>query len=219
MVVAGEFDPITPPSFGEGVANRLSNAIFVVYPGLAHGVAFSEGCPIDVTLAFLADPGAPLDTTCVDDMPPAEFSTPSAGAEPASGIREVEQFGTTLTAVLPLTWEEVAPGVFSRALSGLDQTSVSVQATQVGGIGDLIVSTFSRQLGGDVELEEIEPFFDGSREWRRFSADLDGIVLDVATYEEASSTLAVILTSEAADTDFLRRIVWEIAMETIEIVP
>jgi len=109
--------------------------------------------------------------------------------------------------------------VFSRALSGLDQTSVSVQAAQVGGMGDLIVSTFTRQLGGDVELEEIEPFFDGSREWRRFSADLDGIVLDVATYEDASSTLAVILTSEPTDTDFLREIVWEVAMESIEIVP
>lgn len=36
LIVAGAFDPATPPSYGEEIARRLSNARLVVFPGGAH---------------------------------------------------------------------------------------------------------------------------------------------------------------------------------------
>ena len=74
LVVAGQFDPITPPSFGRAVADRLENGYFVEYPGLGHGVAAVEGCPISVTLSFLDDPTSAPDVSCAASMPPARFT-------------------------------------------------------------------------------------------------------------------------------------------------
>ncbi|TMB97296.1 MAG: alpha/beta hydrolase [Chloroflexi bacterium] len=56
LVTAGEFDPITPPSWGQQVAGALSHSYFFQFPGLGHGVATSGDCPTSITLAFLDDP-------------------------------------------------------------------------------------------------------------------------------------------------------------------
>ena len=45
LVVAGQFDPITPPSFGEQVAARLTNAFFIEYPGLGAWSGSDRGMP------------------------------------------------------------------------------------------------------------------------------------------------------------------------------
>jgi pimeloyl-ACP methyl ester carboxylesterase len=37
LVISGEFDPVTPPAWGDAVAEHLSNSIHVVVPGGGHG--------------------------------------------------------------------------------------------------------------------------------------------------------------------------------------
>ena len=64
LVMAGEFDPVTPPQWGEAVANRNPRAFFAAFPGLGHGVSLGEGCPNDVFLAFLLRPDQPPDLGC-----------------------------------------------------------------------------------------------------------------------------------------------------------
>jgi pimeloyl-ACP methyl ester carboxylesterase len=68
LVVAGQFDPITPPAYGQAAAATLSHSYFFEYPGRGHGV-FDEGdCPLSIALAFLEDPTTAPDGSCIDEM-------------------------------------------------------------------------------------------------------------------------------------------------------
>ena len=73
--MAGEFDPITPPAWGEAVAKRNPHGFFATFPGLGHGVSLGQGCPNDVLLAFLDRPEFPPDLTCRAAMAPPSWRT------------------------------------------------------------------------------------------------------------------------------------------------
>ncbi|MGF1668623.1 MAG: alpha/beta hydrolase, partial [Acidimicrobiia bacterium] len=72
LVLSGRFDPITPPVYGEQAAATLSNATVVVHPYGAHGVAFDNPCIDQVMTAFLTNPDATVDTSCVGSIGPEE---------------------------------------------------------------------------------------------------------------------------------------------------
>lgn len=65
LVLAGSFDPITPPAGTEAVAGRLERATFALFPANGHGVTGRGECQTTMMQAFLADPMAPVDTGCL----------------------------------------------------------------------------------------------------------------------------------------------------------
>jgi pimeloyl-ACP methyl ester carboxylesterase len=70
LVIAGEFDPITPPSYAAIATETLPNSVTVVITGVAHDPVSSGGlCGFAVVGAFLSDPIHALDTSCTDDVP------------------------------------------------------------------------------------------------------------------------------------------------------
>ena len=73
LVMAGRFDPVTPPDYGRRTAEHLGGAWLVEFPTLAHGVSTVEGCPRSIMLDFLADPADEPDTACLADMPRVLF--------------------------------------------------------------------------------------------------------------------------------------------------
>jgi pimeloyl-ACP methyl ester carboxylesterase len=82
LVMSGEIDPVTPPTWGEQTAATLSNSKHVVMPGTGH-TAGSTGCGQRIIKDFI-DKGsvANLDTSCVSKVKrPAFFLTP-AGPDP-----------------------------------------------------------------------------------------------------------------------------------------
>ncbi len=79
LVLSGEFDPDTPPQWARAMAANLPNARFVLMPGRSHGAGFNR-CGGTMELAFLHDPTGPLDTTCVLQMPTADFTPPPSPA-------------------------------------------------------------------------------------------------------------------------------------------
>ena len=72
LILAGEFDPITPPSSGTAVAANLSNATFVEFPAVGHGLLLEGDCAKSIINAFLDGEDTP-DTSCVAE----EFSSPA----------------------------------------------------------------------------------------------------------------------------------------------
>jgi pimeloyl-ACP methyl ester carboxylesterase len=69
LVLSGEYDPITPPDQSKHAAETLSHSQFVEFPGMGHGEVFaSPECPETIFRAFLADPAAQVDTSCVATM-------------------------------------------------------------------------------------------------------------------------------------------------------
>ena len=64
LILAGEYDPVTPPSWGRMVTENLDNAYFVEFPGLGHFVFADRRCPREIVAAFLNDPGTSPDSSC-----------------------------------------------------------------------------------------------------------------------------------------------------------
>ncbi len=75
LVLAGDYDPVTPPIYGELAAKTLENGFFVEFPGVGHGVYSARECARQMVDAFLDQPTAAPDTECVDDVG-VTFSTP-----------------------------------------------------------------------------------------------------------------------------------------------
>jgi pimeloyl-ACP methyl ester carboxylesterase len=73
LVLAGSYDPITPPAGTRRVAGRLSNSTFLLVDPVGHGVTGFNRCIEQIELAFLDDPTAPLDTRCAASIPPPDF--------------------------------------------------------------------------------------------------------------------------------------------------
>ena len=76
LVLAGELDPVTPPDYGELVADYLSNGYFYEFPGVGHNIVIEE-CARQLAGAFLADPSQAPDAACIADMPGVVFDLPT----------------------------------------------------------------------------------------------------------------------------------------------
>lgn len=72
LVVAGRFDPITPPARSEKAASRLAKSTFAMWPNRGHGVT-GDPCAETVMSAFLDNPSAPVDLSCVASLPDPAF--------------------------------------------------------------------------------------------------------------------------------------------------
>ncbi len=77
LVLADEYDPVTPPPDSKAAADALAESTFVLFPGLGHGAVFAADCPRAIYLAFVDDPSSAVDTSCVATMGPPRWSTGS----------------------------------------------------------------------------------------------------------------------------------------------
>jgi pimeloyl-ACP methyl ester carboxylesterase len=76
LIVAGEYDPVTPPAWGRLAAETLPASFFVEFPGQGHG-EFTNDCPRSVRASFLARPRTRPDVSCVARMGAPQWVTPS----------------------------------------------------------------------------------------------------------------------------------------------
>jgi pimeloyl-ACP methyl ester carboxylesterase len=75
LVLAGEYDPVTPPDQSRHASESLSHSTFVLFPGMGHSEVFaSPECPEIIFRAFLADPLANVDTSCIASMGPPNWN-------------------------------------------------------------------------------------------------------------------------------------------------
>jgi pimeloyl-ACP methyl ester carboxylesterase len=78
LILSGNMDPVTPPSFGEEAASHLSNSRHLIVPAAGHGIdgLSDPGCVDRIALEFLDKAGAnTLDVSCVDRMARPPFAT------------------------------------------------------------------------------------------------------------------------------------------------
>lgn len=75
LLLAGQYDPITPPSWAQLAAESLSNSWVYIFPGLGHG-SVDVDCPVSIILQFLDNPYLEPDASCVADMGGPAFVTP-----------------------------------------------------------------------------------------------------------------------------------------------
>jgi pimeloyl-ACP methyl ester carboxylesterase len=70
LIFNGEFDPVTPPGWGELAAQTLPNSRVITFPGLGHGAFFSgSSCSKQIAVAFFSNPEVHSEASCIDDTP------------------------------------------------------------------------------------------------------------------------------------------------------
>ncbi len=73
LLLSGNFDPITPPSYADMAQKTLSNSYNYVLPQVGHGVLRSDKCAIDIALAFINEPFAEPNSSCIAETPTLSF--------------------------------------------------------------------------------------------------------------------------------------------------
>lgn len=205
LVLAGLYDPITPPSDGRAVAERLASAVYVEFDGLGHGVSTADPCPTAIMQAFLDDPDTPPDTSCAATLRPPDWVLPAGAEEPAEVefvAFQADPFGLQFEGLVPEGWDEQFPGTFARLATGVDQTALVTQGYP-GEFGDFVIDALLESLDLDRDPEELEPFDDGSRRWRWLRSATLGVELDVIAIEADGSTLMVMLLTQPDERDAL----------------
>ncbi len=173
LVLAGEFDPITPPSLGAAVAANLSNATFIEFPAVGHGVLNEGECGASIVASFLDGDDAP-DVSCVPEQSSLAWVTPLADIT----LTPVDSpFGVRI--MQPEGWEpvsELTPGQFLRhEIAGplLVQTIIP---------GITVEQFMEQQVGGlpGIEPEELDTVTVGGLRWRAVLVEIDGRLQAIA---------------------------------------
>jgi pimeloyl-ACP methyl ester carboxylesterase len=82
LVLSGDLDPVTPPTWGEEVAQHLPNSRHLIVPGTGHG-ALTTGCGARIIRDFIERGAADgLDTSCLKALKRPPFFTTPAGPDP-----------------------------------------------------------------------------------------------------------------------------------------
>jgi len=72
LLLSGEYDPVTPPTFADVAMETLSNAQHLVAQGQGHIVA-NRGCMPKIMTAFIKDPAEELETECMNNFKQPAF--------------------------------------------------------------------------------------------------------------------------------------------------
>ena len=65
LILQGEYDPYSSPSWGRHVAETLPNSYLYIFPGLTHVPILGEKCPIGIAQQFIAEPNKKPDSSCI----------------------------------------------------------------------------------------------------------------------------------------------------------
>lgn len=68
LVLSGQFDPVTPSAWGFSAAETLSHSFAYEFPGVGHGSIYAGECPVSILLAFIDNPTAEPDSSCIGAM-------------------------------------------------------------------------------------------------------------------------------------------------------
>jgi pimeloyl-ACP methyl ester carboxylesterase len=75
LILAGEYDPNTPPAWGKLAAQTLPNSYFYELPGASHVPTFSYTCAQELAAAFFDNPSVAPDSQCIKNMPAIKFES------------------------------------------------------------------------------------------------------------------------------------------------
>ena len=73
LLLSGQYDPITPPPWGEEAAKYLAKSLHYVFPDGGHGLLFTGECADSIALSFLADPERQPEAGCMADLSLPDF--------------------------------------------------------------------------------------------------------------------------------------------------
>lgn len=214
LILAGEYDPITPPQWGQEVGEGLPNSTFFELPGVGHGASLAGDCPVSVMESFWAEPMSEPEAGCITEMTGPEFVAGSAAADVALVPFTDDTFG--LAGVIPDGWQSAGPGVYARGENALDPTALIIQAVP-GVTADDLLQLLSGQLGLETAPENTETVEIGNYTWTLYQTEAQDAAVDIALTESEGITIIVVLLSATEEQEMLGESVFLPVLEAVEI--
>jgi pimeloyl-ACP methyl ester carboxylesterase len=97
LLYSGWFDPITPPSNGDILAQTLSHSYKYVFPSNGHGVFLGGACSTQIMRDFLNDPYVEPNANCVAGTAGLVFVTPANTLMSRGATYPLKLVGTALS--------------------------------------------------------------------------------------------------------------------------
>ena len=198
LVVAGQFDPITPPDWGKLAASTLSKSTMIDVPAAGHGPSLSKDCPQQIVLAFFDNPTAAPDTSCLAKAK-LTFTVPVARMDVKLAPFDNRLMG--LSALVPADWKAAGgiPGFYSPDGSVLNPTQLLLQAAPIA--PDQFLNSITSSLtDAGISLTPSTQKFTiqsaGGLKWTFYEADGGLIKIDMALANSGKTTFIVLLQSQ-----------------------
>jgi pimeloyl-ACP methyl ester carboxylesterase len=156
LVMAGQYDPITPPRWARMVADALPNSYYYEYPGQGHGVTVGDYCASEMALAFVDNPTAAPDSSCMADIPPMEFFIVD---DSALSLVAFSDGDARLRSVRPESWDGYGAQFYPVSL---DETLLSFGSLEVRDYNavasaDYIMDYILEDVASDFDVYDLPP--------------------------------------------------------------
>jgi len=198
LVLEGELDPVTPPEYGQLVAENLSKGYLFEFPGVGHDVLANE-CARSIAGAFIDDPTQAPDAACIAEMPGVVFDVPGEAPELVLEAFTDEERG--FSSLVPAGWQELAPANLVRGNTALDPTYFVLEATP--GTAAELFGNLAGQLGLDPVPEPVASAEVGNFTWDFYTFERRGNPADLALAEDGEKGYFVFLISAPDEHDAL----------------
>ena len=198
LVVAGQFDPITPPAWGKLAASTLSKSTVIDVPAAGHGPSLSVECPQSIVLAFIDNPTAAPDTSCLAKTK-LTFSVPVAKLEVKLAPFDNRLMG--ISTLAPADWKPAGgiPGFYTPNGSVLNPTQLLIQAAPITP-DQFLKSITSSLTDAGISLVPSSQKFNiqssGGLKWTFYEADGGLIKIDMGLANNGKNTFIVLLQSQ-----------------------
>jgi pimeloyl-ACP methyl ester carboxylesterase len=189
LVVSGEFDPVTPTVWAQQVAANLSNSFSYEIPSAGHAPTLTDPCAQTITRAFLADPTAEPDASCIGSIAPVAFAVRQTSFTLVPFTSDT--FG--ISGVIPEGWQELAPGTFAE--SATSQIALLQQA--IPGGAQAVTDLLQTQLGLSAFPEATETREANGLTWALYDLEVTGSPAKLAVAEGNDTGYLVLLIAPA----------------------
>ncbi|MBN1285743.1 MAG: alpha/beta fold hydrolase [Anaerolineae bacterium] len=199
LALGGEFDPVTPSEYAELVASYLENGYYFEFPGVAHGLGSLaiDPCSRSLITAFLDDPTTPPDASCVAEMPEVAFDLPVEGSDAITlAPFTVEERG--FSSVAPEEWTEVAPGVYARQETAIDQAALVFDSAPDESDPGAVIANIAGSLGVETP-EKLGERAANELVWSLYEFSAQGVTVAVAIAPVGNGSHVVALQAWSED--------------------
>lgn len=209
LILAGTYDPATPPEDGKEAVATLRNGFFFEFPSSGHGVLLDGGCPLSMALAFLDNPQRQPDAACL-----AQLGGPTFDVEGAA-VRMIpfRDSDAGIAGVTPQGWTNFGQGVYGRP-SG--DVAIVQMRTPLSALE--MLARLDQQFDLDSKPESAGEHRSERYAWQLYTATIRGQPTDIALTEDGGRALLVLMISDPGNRDEMYEQVFLPVLDALRVI-
>lgn len=197
LLLAGQYDPITPPAGADDIAAGLTNYYSFLLPYEGHGIMTSD-CGAELVSAFVADPGSEPDSSCIAGSPEPLW-VPGV-AEPVELVAFELDGIVSVAGLRPDGWTDAGNGAFARQQTLVDPTVIIIQPT-TGVPADTLINLLGSQIG--IGFEPGDPLEIDGTSWNTYVSEAGSEQAARAAFKPGADGVFVMLLGSDEEIDAL----------------